>query len=47
MAPVGLAELQAAVDGDGRAQGVGGNGIGPIPIQIDGEGGRPGEGAPA
>ena len=32
MAPVGLAELQAAVDGDGRAQGVGGTGIGPSPI---------------
>ena len=39
VAPVRLAELQAAVDGDGRAQGVGG-------IRAE-AGGRPGEGAPA
>ena len=38
MAPVGLAELQAAVDGDGRAQRVGG-------IRAE-AGGRPGEGGP-
>ena len=37
MAPVRFAELQATVDSDWRASGVGGNGIGPIPIQIDGE----------
>ena len=39
MAPVRLAELQATMDNDGRAPGVGGNGIGATcvgapPIQI-------------
>ena len=32
MAPVRFAELQATVDSDWRASGVGGNGIGPIPM---------------